>query len=203
MNGETATVDRHKMVATNQKSAQRWNQLVQNSFTQASQNAFSRGCDVASAIDIERDAGDLAGRAIAEEFHSESEHQHFLDNLRAEFGNPSRLVEVNGQLYDTRQVSGKADHRIDTNRLRDSTTGGLEMLQADRSSATRLPLHLDRMLFNGQGPNGVGSSSAPGLASMISPEAHVRDDQRQFHAFSSSGGGGSEWKKVVSTWMTA
>jgi hypothetical protein len=136
MNGEAATVDRYKMAATNQKSGQRLSQLVQNAFTQASQNAVSRGGDVASAIDIERDAGDLAGRAIVEEFHPESEHEAFLDNMRGELGNPSRLVEANGQLYDTRQVSGKANHRIDTNRLRDSTTGGLEMLQAARSSTS-------------------------------------------------------------------
>jgi hypothetical protein len=45
---------------------------------------------------------------------------------------------------------------------------------------------LDRILTYGQGPNGVGSTSAPGLSSRISPLAHVEDDQRQFHAFSSS-----------------
>jgi hypothetical protein len=127
------------------------------------------------------------GRAIADEFHPESEHQHFLDNMRVELGNSNRLVEANGQLYNTRQVSGKANHR-----LRDSTTGGLKMLQAARSSTSRLPLHLERMLTYGQGPNRVRSSSAPGLSSMISPQAHVEDDQRQFHAFSSSVGFGME-----------
>jgi hypothetical protein len=145
--------------------------LIQNGFTRASQNVFSRGGDVASAID--RDAGDLAGRAIAEEFHSESEHQTFLDSMRLELGNPTRLVEANGQLYDTHQVSSKANHhRIETNRLRDSTTGGLEMLQAASSSASRPPLHLDRMLTYGQGPNGVGSCSAPSLSYDLPTSTH-------------------------------
>jgi hypothetical protein len=42
------------------------------------------------------------------------------------------------------------------------------------------------MLTCGQGPNGIGSSSALSLSSRISPQSHVEDDQRQFHAFSSS-----------------
>jgi hypothetical protein len=189
---QNAVVDSHKMTASNQKSAQRFSQLMQDAFIEASQNAFSRGGGVASAIDIDNDAGDLAGRAIAEEFNPESEHQPFLENLRNDFGNPTCLVGVNGQLFDTRQVSSKANHRIETNRLRDSTTGGLEMLQTARSSASRMPLHLDSALANGQRANGVGSSSAPGLSSMISPQAHVNDDQHQFRALSSSMGFGVE-----------
>jgi hypothetical protein len=180
------------MATSNQKSAQRFSQVLQDEFTRAKQNAVSRGGNVASAIDIDNDAGDLAARAIAEEFYPESEHQSFLQGLRSEFGKPTRLVESNGQLHDTRQVSGKANHRIETNGLRDSTTGGLDMLRAARTSVSRLPLQLDRAFVERQGQNGAGSSSAPGLSSMISPQARVEDDQRQFRALSSSGGYGVE-----------
>jgi hypothetical protein len=95
-------------------------------------------------------------------------------------------MDANDQIYDTRQVLGKANHRIETDRLRGSTTGGIDMLQVTRSSPRRLPLHLDRVLAERQGQNGVGSSSAHGLSSMISPQAHVENDPRQFRALSSS-----------------
>jgi hypothetical protein len=121
-----------------QQSAQRLSQLIQNRFTQAARTLLVKEAMLlAPSISIEMPATWQVVRLPSSSIPT------FLDSMRLELGNPARLVEANGQLYDTRQLSGKANHRIETNRLRDSTTGGLEMLQAALSSANRLPLHLE------------------------------------------------------------
>ena len=139
---------------------------------------------------IENRAGDIAGRRIAQEFGPESQHQPFLDGLRAQFGTPGTSIASNGMLLDTRNVSlSRGAHRESTNRLAgagraggvgsSSTTSGIEnrqvLLQDARREgmSNRLRLNVDEYYASTppaeEARTSTGSRTTGGASFFVSP----------------------------------
>ena len=118
-----------------QRSAIRFGQIIQDNINAAKDAAFlnverriHRGeISRAAAVDTSYESAESSlaiGTEITREFHGDSQHRSWLQEVRGQLGQPNTRIHGHASVRDARQLGGYSEHRTRNNRLEVDEGGG-------------------------------------------------------------------------------
>ena len=118
-----------------QRSASRFGQIIQDNIDAAKDAAFlnverrihRREISRAAAVDTSYESAESSlaiGTEITREFHGDSQHRSWLQEVRGQLGQPNTRIHGHASVRDARQLGGYSEHRTRNNRLEVDEGGG-------------------------------------------------------------------------------